>query len=397
MCFVHETRVLAQSSGGFREVRRATATAGESVQAFDLSPDGKQLAVLSQSGSAHNSWLRIVIEDAGTGKGLMNLKIDAGTRPDLQQLPPWYIPHVEFSADQRFLVVQDWVNVRIVNLSNFQLERTFISASKQLNVPFSILAASKNDLFLLTYGTGLPPTGKKDEGSDDLVNPRVHNELVDISTGQRQSSWESSDIPQSLSADGKLAAVSEWEESTPLVEIELVDAQTGQKLKTLNSGFRFRKPWAPGVSGRVRAKFLNDDEILLSPDEHVDSTGHHSGDALKIVRVPDGQPVRKIRLPHFGPTGDITISANRGCFAIVNWYISPGNAKRDLAPTEPPSLLIFPNPLKAFSYMILQSQPNNSSGLEINPGREDWQVRIANNASTVATTGDREVILFRRN
>lgn len=396
VCFAHQIKVSAQSPADFREIRRVTGAEGESIQAFDLSPDGRLLAVLSQSASTHDSWLRIVIEDIGTGKGLMNLRLDTGTRPDLQQLPPWYIPHLEFSADQRFLVLQDWVNVRIVNLSNFQVERTLTSASKELNVPFSILGAGKNDLFLLTYGTNLPPNWRN-KGFNDLVNPRVHNELVDISTGQRQSSWESSDIPQSLSADGKLAAVSEWEGSTPLVEIEIVDAQTGQKLKTLASGFKFKKPWAPGVAGRVLAKFLGNEEILLSPDAHIDSTGHHSGDTLKIVRVSDGQLVREIRPEHFGPTGEIAVSTGDNCFAILNWYRSPGAAKRDAAPTELPSLIIFPDPAKTLSYTIRQSQPGNSTGLETNEYSDSLRPRIANNGSTVAIAGDRDVIVFQRN
>ena len=90
-------------------------------------------------------------------------------------------------------------------------------------------------------------------------------------------------------------------------------------------------------------------------------------------------------------------SASRQCFALVNWYRSPGAAKRDAAPTEPPSLIIYPDPTKALSYVISLSQVGVTAGLEINPGLEDWQVRIANDASTVAIAGDRDVIVFQRN
>ena len=37
------------------------------------------------------------------------------------------------------------------------------------------------------------------------------------------------DIPQSLSPDGKLAAVFDWGTNTILVEVGIVDIQTGQK------------------------------------------------------------------------------------------------------------------------------------------------------------------------
>ncbi len=396
---MHQTGASAQSSTAFHQIRTVDGSffskESASVQAFDISPDGLLLAVLFQSTSARDGWLRVVVEDVATGRTRMDVALNVeGIRPEIHNFP-WYEPHLEFSADQRFLTVQDWQMIRVVDIADSKVVRTFTSTNDQLSFPLSIHSASSNDLVLVSYGTKVPFVwGNK--GFNDLVNPqRVHNELVDISTGQRQSRWDSLDIPQSLSADGKLAAVSEWEGSTPLVEVEIVDAQTGQKLKTLNSGFKFKKPWAAGPAGRVIGRFLSDDEILLSPDEHVDSTGHRSGDAFRTVRVSDGQLVREIRPQDFGPAGEIAVSADRHCFAALNWYISPGAAKRDAAPAEPPSLLIFPDLTKAQSYTIPQLQAG--AGLETNEWLDSWRPRIANNAAAVAIVRDRGVVVFQRN
>ena len=199
---------------------------------------------------------------------------------------------MEFSADQRFVVIQAWGSIRVVDIGSLQVVWTFSSNSRELIIPVSIHGASINDLFLISYATKEPFRGNS---FNDLVNPRIHNELVDVSTGQLQSSWESLDIPQSLSADGKIAAVSDWGANNPLVEIEIVDTQTGKKLKTLHSAYRFKKPWRAKPTGRVNGRFLGNDVILLSPDEHVDSAGHRSGETLKLMRVSDGRPQREFR------------------------------------------------------------------------------------------------------
>jgi hypothetical protein len=106
----------AQSSTAFKIIRRIDgAPAGgrssasvEAIQAFDMSPDGSLVAVLFQSESQHDSWLRILIENVGTGAALMDLKLPTDTRPDRWHLPPWYVPHIAFSGDQKLLAVQDW-------------------------------------------------------------------------------------------------------------------------------------------------------------------------------------------------------------------------------------------------------------------------------------------------
>jgi hypothetical protein len=393
ICFLPQALALAQSSADFHEVRRVTGLAPASIQAFDISPDGKLLAVLSQSESPREGWSRLVVQDVETGRTVMDLKLNTGPRPDIQQLPPWYLPHVRFSADQRFLVVQDWQNVRVASLSNSQVESTFTSASAELNVPFSILGAANNDLFLVSYGTNLPSNwGNK--GFNDLVNPHVHNELVDISTGERKSSWASDDIPQSLSPDGKFAAVSDWDGDTPLVEIEIVDAGTGKEITTLRSGYKFKKPWAPGVAGRVLAKFLSADEILLSPDEHVDSTGHKSGDSIKIVRVPDGRLIRVIKPDDFGPMGEMATSAGGNCFVAVNWYISPRYAKRDAVPDSLPELLVFPDLGKGRNEKISELSLDAPITGEALRG---FSPRVSNDASVVALAEGGAVVVFLRN
>lgn len=391
--FLPQAPASAQSSVDFHEVRRVTGLAPGSIQAFDVSPDGKLLAVLSKPESLHEGWLRLVVQDVGTGRTAMDLKLNTGPRPDLQRLPPWYLPHVRFSADQRFLVVQDWQDARIVSLSTSQVESTFTSASAKLNVPFSILGASDNDLFLVSYGTNLPGNfGNK--GFNDLVNPRVHNELVDISTGERESTWASDDIPQSLSPDGTLAAVSDWGGDTPLVEIGIVNARTGKKITTLRSGYKFKKPWAPGVAGRVLARFLSDDEILLSPDEHVDSTGHKSGSSIKIVQVPDGRLIRVIKPGHFGPTGEIATSARRSNLVAVNWYISPGDAKRDAEPNSLPELLVFSDLGKGGSMRII-SQLSLDAPIT-GEALGGFGPRVSDNATVVAFAEGGAVVVFQR-
>jgi hypothetical protein len=220
--------------------------------------------------------------------------------------------------------------------------------------------------------------------------------LVDLATGQVQSSWESMDIPQSLSPDGKLAAVSDWATSDILVEVGIIDARTGRKLKTLQSGYKFRKPWEKTQTGRVIGKFLSDDEILLSPDEHIDRTGHHSGKALEIARVSDGKLMRKIRPEGFGPMGDVITSASHDCFAILNWHVSPGILKRDLAPPEGslPELLVFPDPERNRSYTISNLSVDALATNEYLGST--YRPRISNSCSVVAIAQGEGAAVFRR-
>src|SRR5207245_4441346 len=86
----------AQSSTAFKIIRRIggavaggrSSASAEAIQAFDISPDGSLLAVLFQSESQHDSWLRILIENVGTGAAFRDLKLSTNARPVHLGLPP---------------------------------------------------------------------------------------------------------------------------------------------------------------------------------------------------------------------------------------------------------------------------------------------------------------------
>jgi len=291
------------------------------------------------------------------------------------------------------VILQDWQSVRIINLASHQLENTFKSANDSLPVPYSIQSASNTSLLLISYGVRGPVRATN---FDNRTHPNVQNELVDISTGQHRSVWESADIPQSLSPNGMLAAVSDWESSNILVEVKIVDTGTGQEVKTLHSGYKFGKPWNVDPHGRVIGKFLTDDEILLSPDEHIDRTGHQSGSGLKVFRISDEKLVREKRPSSFGSMGDVITSASRDCFAILNWHVSPGRLKRDLDPPEGslPLLLIYPDIKNSRTLAISQLS------LESLKVREyldrAYSPRLSNRATFVAIAQNGGITVFQR-
>ena len=88
--------------------------------------------------------------------------------------------------------------------------------------------------------------------------------------------------------------------------------------------------------------------------------------------------------------------ASRDCFAILNWHISPGILKRDLAPPEGsrPELLIFPDPDRNRSFAI---SGLSDDALDTNQYLGSTYIpRISNNASVVAIAQDGGIAVFGR-
>lgn len=180
--------------------------------------------------------------------------------------------------------------------------------------------------------------------NSQLAKMPVHVEMVDVASGHWRGSWDADDIPQSLSPDGGLAAVSDWEGGGPLLKLAVVDTNSGKKLAILDGGFEFKSPWRGRITGRVAGRFLNNKQIVLTPDDNFDRSGHHSGDCLRIVGIREGKTVQELKPRQFGPTGELRIASDGEEIVTASWYPPPSfytHPHEPMPPDSVPELVVF--------------------------------------------------------
>ena len=164
-------------------------------------------------------------------------------------------------------------SIRVFDSKSFEPVRTISSPSSSAALlPLFITGASNKDVFACAFG------------SEQNLNPRFHTtavqvEVVDISSGAVLGQWASDDVPQSISPNGDLIAVSSLQAQQGVLPLSVVDVH-GQKVTELTGGYSFKDADQSKPLGRVIGLFMGSQELLLAPDENVDPTGHHSGESL---------------------------------------------------------------------------------------------------------------------
>jgi hypothetical protein len=181
-----------------------------------------------------------------------------------------------------------------------------------------IAAASKSDVFLCAFGSG--------ERSEHRLHPTpAQVELVDVSSGNILSAWESEDVPQALSPKGDLVLVSSWKAPNQrlVVPLAILD-KNGVKVADVDDTFSFSKSEKGSRPlGRVLGRFLDEQEIVVMPDQHLDHTGHHSGDSIKVFSVSSHTPQQSLKPEHFSPTGRLEVSDDGRTVLVNSFYMSP--------------------------------------------------------------------------
>lgn len=385
LAMASDMTTIFQRIGRVDESGLAEAVASPRIYSFDLSPSGQTIALLVRSGDLANAATWLLIVDAKTAQVLR--KSQTSQSASYSELSAYFPPQVVFTPDEKFLVIQWQGQVSIVDAATLRTLRTVEDRKIGPRVPISICGSSKSDLFAISFGTG-----KQLESQFEKIP--VHVEIINVSNGTSHGSWESDDIPQSLSPDGKLAAISDHEKGGALLSLDVIDTSSGRKLAILDGGFKFEKPEAGQMMGRVVGRFLSDEEMVLSPDSNFDRSGHHSGGSLRIVHIPDGRVVQELKPKHFGPKGEVAVSEAGEEIVAASWYLEPSfltNPHKPMPAGSAPELLVFSDKRDFHVEGIIQSA---GGGLRV--GGSALSFHVASDGSVVAIAENFGITLFGR-
>lgn len=364
------------------EASLRNVTHGATVESFDLRPDGTSVAALVATSFGPHAPLLLVTEDIATKR-----MFTSGPIGDLTISNSNFSPQVRYTFDGKYLVVQDQRTIRVFDSASFELVHAISSPSRHESViPLFVTGASKKTIFACAFG------------SEQTPNPRFHTtsvevELVDLSSGAVLSEWTSPDVPQAMSPDGAFVSASSLRAQHGVLPLSIVNLH-GTRVSELTAGYSFRGNVSSEPIGRVIGVFVNPRELLLSPDENVDQTGHHSGETLELATF-DGTVEQRFEPRRYGPTGELAVSADQKTALALSWYIPPrAMAREGRLPESVPEMLVLN---QSQNLRLESSVPIQGSGLRGGWWLENRRPRIASDGSLIALAQANGITVFVRN
>jgi hypothetical protein len=282
----------------------ALADQGQTAQirAFDVAPDGSSIAMLyagwESSPQPKAAELRVAVLDISSNKLIWKQKIATDTSSGAARIQD--AKDLIFTADQSHLVALGLKTVWSIDAKNGGELVSIGPPEHASEVPVQIRALSGTTV-AITYALS---------DSDSF-----YTRLIDASSGKKISGLATSAIPESFSADGKLAiAVIPGHGAA---DLKVIDMATGANLRTVAVASEKRHPH-DGVF--AVAKFLDDSHVIVSSNHKIDHPKKHGAYALEYIDVSSGQPIREITPESFRPDGDIVVAADRNRFAVESVY-----------------------------------------------------------------------------
>lgn len=373
-----------QTIGRVDEKKLAGQIPDPQIWANDLSSDGKLLALFVVSINARQtsapSW--IVVANAASSEILKMERF--GVRPGFIQ---GYAPQIAFTSDGKSLVVEDQQTVAVLDVPNLHTLRTIDPDRKgEFTIPTEMLVATETNTAVVSFGTGAS------RGSDGKWP--THNLVVDVTTGERLASWDADDIPMAISPHGTFLAISNHENASPTVAVKILDSRSGKSVAML-----YPSPsQAPEkYSAVVMAKFLGDENVVLTPNNGADESGRDVASYLNIVRFKDSHPMQEIQPRDYGPVGEVVVSANQNTFVAVSRYLATKYREHThwRIPSETkPELLVFG---KGQGFQLDTRMPLPSLlGFRWSGTFDRSGVRISKDGSVISVAAEYGVTVFAR-
>jgi hypothetical protein len=262
------------------------------IRAFDIAPDGRSIGVIYETWNMSPPHLGVELWIARWDRSSQEIawKTKLATDTHRGYAGIHDRKDVIFTNDQSRLVVIGLGSIWSVDPQSGAIFGPIDPQDVALGAPVDVIA-SKGSIVEVTY--------------DIIEKDGFYSQIIDLSSGKKIVGWPIATVPQSFSPDGRRSvAVAPGERNKGGVAgLQVVDAATGAKLKSVTVGFGFKKRY-PNETGGVLAQFLDNDRLIISPDHMTDHTGNHSGYSLEIIDIAQNRIVGEIKPQYFVPAGE---------------------------------------------------------------------------------------------
>lgn len=274
------------------------------IKAFDVAPDGNSVAVLyaswksSPNPTAAELW--VALWNISSNKLAWKQRIEKDTTSGAARVHD--VKGLVFTADQSHVLTL--AVKRIWCLDARSGETTFSIAT-----PTGV-SGSPIQMWALA-GTKAAVAYSQNEDSG------FYTELIDVSSGSKIDGWSSAAIPQSFSADGKLAITVTPRNGT--LEVQVVDTLNGTTLRSIQVPVSSEKGHSQESVSAV-ARFLDNTELVIVPNQKINHSGRPAAYGLQLIDVSNGKVVQEINPQYFRPTGELAVSRDGNRFAVESIY-----------------------------------------------------------------------------
>jgi hypothetical protein len=142
--------------------------------------------------------------------------------------------------------------------------------------------------------------------------------------------------------------------------------------------------------------FVGDQELLLTPDENIDRSSHHSGDTLELT-VLNGQPgkVKNIPLKNYGPMGELAVSQNGKMAVALSWYVPAhilAHEETPLPASSSPQAVILG---MGVSPQVVEMLPIEAAWLPVGGWMESRRPKVSADGSLIAIAQRGGIAVFK--